>query len=147
MSVFVIVPFQMLQFPNAKVVKGDEDSLEDVAKFPTKLLRVNELDYGQGIRFYDDPKDLQFLGEQHAILEGNGFNGFDRVRRLQRFTHGSSNMTIGVMNNNTNAGGSTIIRGGSIHIYLVVTRWGRGPRGGLGLWRNCCRDCAFVVFS
>ena len=50
MSVFVIVPFQMLQFPVAKVVKGDKDSLEDVAKFPTKLLRVNGLDYGQGIR-------------------------------------------------------------------------------------------------
>ena len=55
MSVSVVVPFQVLQFPTAKVVKGDEDSLKDVAKFSTKLLRVNGLDYGQGIRFYNDP--------------------------------------------------------------------------------------------
>ena len=90
---------------------------------------------------------MMILGEQYAILNGNGFNNFNGVTRLQRFTHGSSNMTIGVTNNNTNAGGFTIIRGGSIHIYLVVARWGRGLKGGLGLWRNCCRDCAFVVFS
>ena len=55
MSVSIVVPFQVLQFLAVKVVKGDEDSLEDVAKFSTKLLRVNGLDYGQGIRFYNDP--------------------------------------------------------------------------------------------
>ena len=61
---------------------------------------------------------MMILGEQYAILDGNGFNSFDGVTRLRRFTHGSNNMTIGVTNNNTNAEGSTIIRGASSTFIL-----------------------------
>ena len=61
---------------------------------------------------------MMFLGEQYAILDGNSVNSFDGVTRLQRFTHGSNNMTIGVTNNNTNVEGSTIIRGASSTFIL-----------------------------
>ena len=129
-SCFVVILFQVVKMPAAKMEQRATDSTNDMAKRTTRFHSNHRLHRCKGVRFKDYLGNIHFMHQDNTIFQSKNFGNFRGIRGWQRFAQSHSDLPKWVANDDSNTWIWAIRTGSTVYTYFMETRRRKRPKRG-----------------